>query len=54
MTASLLSTIAGALEDAGIPYALVGAAALAVHGVSRSTLDQDLLVTERRALDPDL
>jgi hypothetical protein len=54
MTASLLSTIAGALEEAGIPYALVGAAALAVHGVSRSTLDQDLLVTDRRALDPDL
>jgi hypothetical protein len=54
MTASLLSTIAGALDEAGIPYALVGAAALAVHGVSRSTLDQDLLVTDRRALDPDL
>ena len=54
MTASLLSTIAGALEEAGIPYALVGAAALAVHGVSRSTIDQDLLVTDRRALDPDL
>jgi len=54
MTASLLSTIAGALEEAGIAYALVGAAALAVHGVSRSTIDQDLLVTDRRALDPDL
>jgi hypothetical protein len=54
MTGSLLSTIAAALEDAGIPYALVGAAALAVHGVSRSTLDQDLLVTDRRALDPGL
>jgi predicted nucleotidyltransferase len=54
MTPTLLSIIAGALEEAGIPYALVGAAALAVHGVSRSTLDQDLLVTDRRALDRDL
>jgi hypothetical protein len=54
VTVSLLSTIAAALENAGIPYALVGAAAMAVHGVSRSTLDQDLLVTDRRALDPGL
>jgi len=54
MTASLLTTIAAVLEQTGIPYALVGAAALAVHGVSRSTFDQDLLVTDRRALNPDM
>jgi hypothetical protein len=54
MTASLLSLIANILEGASIPYALVGAAALAVHGVSRSTIDQDLLVTDRRPLDPEL
>jgi hypothetical protein len=54
MTASLLTAIAAVLEQAGIPHALVGAAALAVHGVSRSTFDQDLLVTDRRALNPDM
>ena len=36
---------------AGIPSALIGAAALAVHGVSRSTFDQDLLVMDERVLD---
>jgi len=54
MTASLLSLVADLLERAAIPYALVGAAALAVHGVSRSTVAQHLLVTDRRPLDPGL
>jgi hypothetical protein len=54
MTAPLLTSVAAVLEQAGIPHALVGAAALAVHGVSRSTVDQDLLVTDRRALNPDM
>jgi hypothetical protein len=41
------------LSDRGTPHALIGAAALAVHGVSRSTLDQDLLVDDSRVLDSD-
>jgi hypothetical protein len=35
-----------------VSHALIGAIALAAHGVSRSTADQDLLVTDRRVLDP--
>jgi hypothetical protein len=31
---------------------VIGAAALAVHGIARSTQDLDLLVTDRRCLDP--
>ena len=48
---SLLAQVHGALTMAGIPSALIGAAALAVHGVSRSTFDQDLLVMDERVLD---
>ncbi len=36
----------------GAPHALIGAAALAIHGVSRSTHDLDLLATEPSCLDP--
>jgi hypothetical protein len=48
-----LSPLAGAisgLEAAGIAYALIGAAALAVHGISRSTLDVDLFAVDRSCL----
>ena len=48
---ALFVHVAGALEQGGVPFALIGAAALAVHGVSRSTLDIDVLVAERRVLD---
>jgi hypothetical protein len=34
-----------------VRFALIGAAAMAAHGVSRSTLDQDLLVMDPRVLD---
>lgn len=51
---TLLERIATELNRAGIRFALIGAGALAVHGVSRSTLDHDLLVTDDRALDPAL
>lgn len=54
MTQRLLFRVHAALSAAGIPAALIGAAALAVHGVSRSTLDQDLLVTDVRALEHGL
>jgi predicted nucleotidyltransferase len=48
---ALVDRVADHLDRAGVPFALIGAAALAVHGVSRSTLDIDLLVTDRRVLE---
>lgn len=51
MTSSLLRRVHERLAEAGISHALIGAAALAIHGISRSTFDQDLLVTDRRALN---
>jgi hypothetical protein len=51
---SPLAGVVGALESAGIAYALIGAAALAVHGVSRSTLDLDLLAVDPACLTPAL
>ena len=47
---SLLDEVAAILTGAEVPHALIGASALAVHGISRSTLDIDLLVTDRRVL----
>jgi hypothetical protein len=51
---TLLERVAAILSQHEIRHALIGAAALAVHGVSRSTLDQDLLVHDPRILDGDL
>ena len=48
---TLLERVSGFLFSGDIAHALIGAAALAVHGVSRSTLDQDLLVVDRNVLD---
>jgi hypothetical protein len=47
---SLLSRVHHHLDAKGIGHALIGAAALAIHGVSRSTFDQDLLVSDRQVL----
>ena len=49
---SLLAHVTAHLRQQGSPFALIGAAALAVHGIARSTQDLDLLVTDRRLLDP--
>jgi hypothetical protein len=49
---SLLARVTTVLRERHIPFALVGAAALAVHGVSRSTRDLDLLAVARQCLDP--
>jgi hypothetical protein len=38
------------LAEADVAHALIGAAALAAAGISRSTVDLDLLVTDRRVL----
>ena len=41
---TLLERVVALLEEAGVPHALIGAAALASAGVARSTFDIDLLV----------
>jgi len=47
---SLLSEVLRVLEREKAPTALIGAAALAVHGVSRSTADTDLLCLDTAIL----
>jgi hypothetical protein len=44
---TLLGRVHSALAEAGVPHALIGGAALALYGVSRSTYDIDLLATEQ-------
>jgi hypothetical protein len=51
---TLLGRVHSLLAGAGISHALIGAAALALHGVSRSTHDLDLLATDLSCLTPDL
>jgi hypothetical protein len=46
----VLSLVAGVLTEHHVSFALIGAAALAIHGVARSTLDIDLLVIDARVL----
>jgi hypothetical protein len=48
---SLLDRVAAVLRQARIPHALIGASALAAHGVARSSTDQDLLALDPRCLD---
>ena len=43
---TLLDDVHAALDADGVPHALIGAAALLMHGVSRSSLDIDLLATD--------
>jgi hypothetical protein len=45
-----VDTVVRLLEQAGIAYALVGATALAARGVSRSTMDIDLMTADHRVL----
>jgi hypothetical protein len=47
---SLLAEVLGLLERERVPHALIGAAALAVRGVSRSTADVDLLCVDASIL----
>jgi len=47
---TLFDTVTALLDTHNIPHAVIGAAALALHGISRSTVDQDLLVTDSRVL----
>jgi predicted nucleotidyltransferase len=48
---SLLAHVAERLEAERVPFVLIGAAAMAAHGVSRSTADLDLFTTDPRLLD---
>lgn len=51
---TLLQSVSSRLDTAGIPFALIGAAAVALRGVSRSTADVDLLTVDARCLDEAL
>lgn len=52
MSGPLLPRVIAVLDRLGVRYALIGAGALAVHGVARSTFDLDLLTTSQTVLDP--
>jgi hypothetical protein len=51
---SLLAEVSSLLREERIDHALIGAAAMAIHGVSRATVDVDLLTVDTRALQSDL
>jgi predicted nucleotidyltransferase len=51
MTASVLGSVVQILEENQIPFALIGAAAMAARGVSRSTFDTDLFSVGPSTLD---
>jgi len=44
-----LRQVVSALDDGGVPYAIVGALALAIHGAPRATTDIDLLIRPEHA-----
>jgi hypothetical protein len=48
---TLLARASAALERSAIAHALIGAGALAAHGVARATADFDLLTTRPATLD---
>ncbi len=52
MRADLLGGVLRLLEERGVPTALVGGMALAVHGVSRASFDFDFLCRDPRLLEP--
>ncbi len=51
---TLLGRVVQLLTDQQVAHAVIGAAALAAHGVARSTYDIDLLTTDSRVLTTDL
>lgn len=52
MKGSLLARVVHVLEARQIPFALIGAAAMAAHGVSRATQDTDLFSVGPSVLEP--
>jgi hypothetical protein len=51
---TLLADVTAILASGKIAHAVIGAAALAVHGVARATADLDLLAIDDRCLDSSL
>ena len=51
---SLLDEVAGLLTGRGMDVAVIGAAALAAHGVPRATADLDLLAVDLAVLDDEV
>ena len=51
---TVVGRVAAALQGARIAYALIGAGALTVHGVTRATHDLDLLVVDPSCLQSEL
>jgi hypothetical protein len=49
---TLLAQVSAVLDAHGVVHAVIGAAALAVHGVTRASADLDVLATDARCLDP--
>ena len=49
---TLLALVSSTLDARGVAHAVIGATAMAVHGVSRATADIDLLVTDPGCLEP--
>jgi predicted nucleotidyltransferase len=47
----LVTRVAEVLGEHGVAYAVIGAAALAAHGVARSTFDVDLFTTSQAPLE---
>jgi hypothetical protein len=50
---SLLVDVVSVLRAEAVPHAMIGAAAMSAHGVSRATADVDLLISDRRYLTPE-
>lgn len=48
---TLLADVTGILDRSGVGHAVIGAAALAVHGVARATADLDLLAIDDGCLE---
>jgi predicted nucleotidyltransferase len=49
---SLVGEVSALLAGRGIPFALIGAAAMASHGASRASVDVDLLVLAAEVIEP--
>lgn len=50
---TLLADVVAHCEQRNVQVALIGAAAMTVYGVSRTTFDADLLTVDRAVLRPD-
>jgi hypothetical protein len=51
---TLVERVAKLFEEQQIPFALIGASAVAARGLPRSTYDVDLLTVDKRVLDDEI